>query len=281
MRPTPQRTWQTAALVLVLVGVFMLALGGYLAPFLRATLNPLVSVQQWLSSRYLAVVEFLTVPRDVASLRQRTAELEDQNAQLETQIIDLQSQLREADVLYALLDFARSRPENTYKAAAVIGRDPSPFLHYVIIDRGSDDGLRYGMPVVTAQGLVGRIAAVTSSASRVQLITDPSSIVNVRLKTGQSEVQLEGSITGDLTLEMVPQDVTLTVGDLVLTSGIGGTYPADILVGQVLSARKVLTDIFQTATVQSAVDFSNLQAVLVITNFRPVEIAPLVPTAIP
>lgn len=281
MRPTPQRTWQTAALVLVLVGVFLLALGGYLAPFLRATLNPLVSVQQWLSSRYLAVVEFLTVPRDVASLRQRTAELEEQNAQLETQIIDLQSQLREADVLYALLDFARSRPENAYKAAAVIGRDPSPFLHYVIIDRGSDDGLRYGMPVVTAQGLVGRIAAVTSSASRVQLITDPSSIVNVRLKTGQSEVQLEGSITGDLTLEMVPQDVTLTVGDLVLTSGIGGTYPADILVGQVLSARKVLTDIFQTAAVQSAVDFSNLQAVLVITNFRPVEIAPLVPTAIP
>ena len=281
MRKTPQRTWQTAALVLVLVGVFLLALGGYLAPFLRATLNPLVSAQQWLSSRYLAVVEFLTVPRDVASLRQRTAELEEQNAQLETQIIDLQSQLREADVLYALLDFARSRPENTYKAAAVIGRDPSPFLHYVIIDRGSDDGLRYGMPVVTAQGLVGRIAAVTSSASRVQLVTDPSSIVNVRLKTGQSEVQLEGSITGDLTLEMVPQDVTLTVGDLVLTSGIGGTYPADILVGQVLSARKVLTDIFQTAAVQSAVDFSNLQAVLVITNFRPVEIAPLVPTAIP
>jgi len=281
MRKTPQRTWQTAALVLVLVGVFLLALGGYLAPFLRATLNPLVSVQQWLSSRYLAVVEFLTVPRDVASLRQRTAELEEQNAQLETQIIDLQSQLREADVLYALLDFARSRPENTYKAAAVIGRDPSPFLHYVIIDRGSDDGLRYGMPVVTAQGLVGRIAAVTSSASRVQLVTDPSSIVNVRLKTGQSEVQLEGSITGDLTLEMVPQDVTLTVGDLVLTSGIGGTYPADILVGQVLSARKVLTDIFQTAAVQPAVDFSNLQAVLVITNFRPVEIAPLVPTAIP
>jgi len=179
------------------------------------------------------------------------------------------------------LDFARSRPENVYKAAAVIGRDPSPFLHYVIIDRGSDDGLRYGMPVVTAQGLVGRIAAVTSSASRVQLITDPASIVNVRLKTGQSEVQLVGSITGDLTLEMVPQDITLAAGDLVLTSGIGGTFPADILIGQVISTRKIETDIFQTASVQSAVDFTNLRAVLVITNFRPVEITPLLPTQIP
>lgn len=281
MKSIPPRTWQTIAIVLIVVGVFLLALGGYLAPLFRATVDPLVSVQQWLSSRYLAVVEFLTVPRDVASLRQRNAELEEQNAQLEAQIIDLQSQLREADVLYALLDFARSRPENVYKAAAVIGRDPSPFLHYVIIDRGSDDGLRYGMPVVTAQGLVGRIAAVTSSASRVQLITDPSSIVNVRLKDGQSEVQLVGSITGDLTLELVPQDVTLTTGDLVLTSGIGGTYPADILIGQVLSARKIETDIFQTAAVQSAVDFANLRAVLVITNFRPVEITPLLPTAIP
>jgi len=281
MKSTPARKWQTIAVVLIIVGVFLLALSGYLAPALESALNPLVSVQQWLSSRYLAVVEFLTVPRDVASLRQRNAELEEQNAQLETQIIDLQSQLREAEVLYALLDFARSRPENVYKAAAVIGRDPSPFLHYVIIDRGSDDGLRYGMPVVTAQGLVGRIAAVTSSASRVQLITDPASIVNVRLKTGQSEVQLVGSITGDLTLEMVPQDINLAAGDLVLTSGIGGTFPADILIGQVISTRKIETDIFQTASVQSAVDFTNLRAVLVITNFRPVEITPLLPTQIP
>ena len=281
MKSTSARTWQTIAIVLIIVGIFILALSGYLAPALEGALDPLVSVQQWLSSRYLAVVEFLTVPRDVASLRQRNAELEEQNAQLETQIIDLQSQLREAEVLYALLDFARSRPENVYKAAAVIGRDPSPFLHYVIIDRGSDDGLRYGMPVVTAQGLVGRIAAVTSSASRVQLITDPGSIVNVRLKTGQSEVQLVGSITGDLTLEMVPQDIVLEAGDLVLTSGIGGTFPADILIGQVISTRKIETDIFQTASVQSAVDFTNLRAVLVITNFRPVEITPLLPTQIP
>jgi rod shape-determining protein MreC len=281
MKSIPPRTWQTAAIVLIMVGVFLLALGGYLAPFLRATLDPLVSVQGWLSTRYQAVVEFLTVPRDVASLRQRNAELEEQNAQLEAQIIELQSQLSEAEVLYSLLDFARTSPENAYKAAAVIGRDPSPFLHYVIIDCGSDDGIRYGMPVVTAQGLVGRIAAVTSSAARVQLITDPSSVVNVFLQNEESEVQLIGSITGDLTLDMVPQDITLTAGDLVLTSGIGGTYPSDILIGQVISARKIETDIFQTAAVQPAVDFANLQAVLVITNFQPVEITPLEPTAIP
>ena len=71
----------------------------------------------------------------------------------------------------------------------------------------------------------------------MQLITDPGSIVNVRLKTGQSEVQLVGSITGDLTLEMVPQDINLAAGDLVLTSGIGGTFPVPRQDGRISPAR--------------------------------------------
>ncbi len=79
-----------------------------------------------------------------------------------------------------MLEFARTQPENVYIAGSIIGRDPSPFLHYVIIDHGSDYGLRHGMPVVTQQGLVGRIDAVTAGAARVQLITSPDSTVNVR-----------------------------------------------------------------------------------------------------
>ena len=80
---------------------------------------------------------------------------------------------------------------------------------------------------------------------------------------------------------MVPQDANVTPGTLIVTSGLGGTYPSNILVGQVLSVRKLENDLFQTALVQSAVDFNNIQAVLVITNFRPVEIAPLIPTPAP
>ena len=133
------------------------------------------------SSRYLAIVEFVTVPRDVATLRQRNAELENKVSSLETQIVQLQQQLNEQTVLYALLDFARARPQNKYVAAAVIGRDPVPFLRYVQMDKGSDDGIRRGMPVVTQQGLIGRIDAVTAGAARVELITDASSAVNVRL----------------------------------------------------------------------------------------------------
>jgi rod shape-determining protein MreC len=275
------RNWQTGLLLLVAIGLLLLAASGYLGSVVKTTLDPLVGVQGWLQSRYLAIQDFLTVPRDVATLRQRNSELENETSQLQTQVVQLQQQLKEAQLLYALLDFARERPDNEYIAAAVVGRDPSPFLHYVIIDHGSDDGIRHGMPVVTEQGLVGRIDAVTAGASRVQLITDANAAVNVSLKNSQTDALLSGSITGDLSLEMIPQDVILQPGDLVLTSGLGANYPGEVMVGQLVSTRKKETDLFQSASVQPAVDFAALRAVLVITNFRPVDIAPLIPTPAP
>jgi rod shape-determining protein MreC len=196
-------------------------------------------------------------------------------------VIQLKQQLSEADVLYALLDFARQNPENQYIAAAIIGRDPSPFMHYVIIDHGSDSGIRHGMPVVTDQGLVGRVDAVTSKAARIQLITDPGSILNIKLESLGVDAQLSGSLTGETNLNMVPQDVDLKPGEIVLSSGLGGAYPSNILIGQVINVVKHETDLFQSAVIQPVVDFPNLNAVLVITNFRPVEIAPLIPTPIP
>ncbi len=281
MRVLSTGKWRPLVVALVVAGIVFLALAGYLAPIFRVALNPVVGLQSWISTRYTALYDFVTVPRDVASLRQQNAVLTNENSQLQTQIIQLQQQLKEADVLYALLDFARSRPENEYIASSVIGRDPSPFMSYVIIDHGSDSGLRHGMPVVTQQGLVGRVDAVTAGAARLQLITDPGSSINVRLQSAQTETLLMGSITGDLTLEMIPQETRLKAGDLVLTSGLGGGYPADILVGQVVSIQRREGELFQSASIQPAVDFTSLRAVLVISNFKPVDIVPLTPTLSP
>jgi rod shape-determining protein MreC len=178
------------------------------------------------------------------------------------------------------VDFGRKRPENQYAAAAVIGRDPVPFLRYVQIDKGSDDGIRHGMPVVNENGLIGRIDAVTAGAARVQLISDTNSAVNVRLQNSQVDAMLVGSVTGEVSLQMVPQDVVLKPGELILTSGLGGSYPAGIVIGQVVTIRKRENDIFQTASIQTAADLTNLRAVLVITNFRPVDLTPLVPTPV-
>lgn len=281
MKQFSQRNVQIIIFLLIAAGVVLLSLAGFTQPIIGTATNPVIQLQSYVSTRVQAIVDFFTVPRDLASLRSRNAELESEISQLQSQVIQLKQQLVETDVLYALLNFARDNPENQYVAAAVIGRDPSPFMHYVIIDHGTDSGIRHGMPVVTDQGLVGRVDAVTAKAARVELITDPGSVINVKLESLGVEAQIAGSLTGEINLQMVPQDLELKPGEIVLSSGLGGAYPSDLLIGQVISVIKRQTDLFQSAVVQPVVDFANLNAVLVITNFRPVEIAPLVPTPLP
>jgi len=268
---------QAVVVFLLIAGVLALALGGYLNIFSTGLNSTLVSVQSWISVRFVAIQEFITLPRDATTLRQENARLQEEVSRLQAQVVQYQRQVSETQSLAALVNFSRANPENVYTAASVIGRDPSPFLHYIIIDRGSADGIRRGMPVVTDQGLVGRVDAVISNAARVQLIPDPSSAVNVRLEETERDVVLVGSVSGDLSLDLVAQDVTLEPGDLLLTSGLGGSYPPDLIVGQILNVRKRDSDIFQQASVQPVVDFASLKIVLIVTDFRPVDISPLIP----
>lgn len=278
MNSASPRTFQTIVIIIISISLIVLALGGYLTPISRVILNPMVSIQTWLATRFQAIQTLINEPADVASLRQRNAELEAEIASLQVQIIELQQQVSETEVLSTLVDFARSRPENRYVASAVIGRDYSPFFQYIIINRGSDHGLRRGMPVVTQQGLVGQISAVSPVASRVQLINDIGSMINVIIQPAEAEAVLEGQITGELSLEMIPQDVNIQPGDLIITSGLGGNYPPNLVVGQVSTIRSRDFDLFQSASVQPAVDFRQLDIVLVIINFQPVDITPLIPT---
>ncbi len=268
---------KTIILTLIAVGLIALALGGYLTSISRIALNPFVAVQTWISTRFQAIQDFIQSPSDVNRLRQDNTRLEAEVARLQAQVIDLQQQAREVQMLSTLLGFVRANPENEYVSAAVIGVDASPFLRYVIINRGSDDGLRRGMPVVTHQGLVGRIASVLPNAARVQLITDSSSRINVQLQKSGAEASLYGSLTGDISLQSIPQESEVNVGDVIITSGLGGDYPSDLIVGQVSGVRLRPSELFQTASVQPVVDFAALKVVLVIKNFRPVDITPLIP----
>ncbi len=298
MKISSPRVLQNLILACIIVGILLLALGGYFTPITSISLAPFIAAQTWLSDRYTAIKSFASAPRDTADLRRRNSDLEGQVARLQAQIVELQQQMEDVAVLKALVNFASANPENQYLSAAVIGRDPSPFLHYVIINRGSNDGLRRGMPVVTQQGLVGRINAVTSTASRVRLITDPSISINtnvkesstesedigglnVRLQPAKTEAELIGTITGDLMLDKIPLDANVQPGDLVLTSGLGGNYVSNLFIGQVTSVRKREYDLFQSASVQPAVDFNNLTIVMIITNFQAVDISPLIPTSTP
>lgn len=272
MRRSTSRTFVAVTLILVAAGLLTLSLGGYLTPVQSLILRPISSIQSWIALRVAAIRDFLTSPRDVASLREEIVMLEGEVSRLQQEIIALREQAAEAEILAALLDYARARPESSYKAARVIGRDVSPFLRSLIIDVGSDDGISRGMPVVTRRGLVGRIIEVFPTVARVQLITDPEASVNVQLQLSRADGVLAAQLNGELWVELIDQSATITQGELVITSGLGGKYPSEIPLGQVISIHRRDYELFQQAVIQSSVDFEDIDIVLVITNFRPLPI---------
>jgi len=266
-RPNPS-TVVALVLILAAAALLVLQLGGYMEGVQNFASRPIAGIQTWISLRYTAIRDMISSPRDLASLRVRNSELEAEVALLQREVISLQEQIAEAEILSALLSYARNEPENRYIAAEVIGSDTSSFMRSVWINGGSDDGLAYGMPVVTEQGLVGRLVEVRAGLSRVQMITDPEISVNVRLQNSRADGVLQAQINGDILVSLIPQDAELELGEVVLTSGLGGAYPADIPIGTVINIRKRDYELFQQTSIEPNVNFEKLEIVLVITNFR-------------
>ena len=140
-----------------------------------------------------------------------------------------------------------------------------------MLDLGSTHGIDVGMPVVTDQGLVGRISEVTNTTSKVLLITDVSSSVNALLQSSRLNGVLRGTPGGDLVMDYIPQGALFSVGEVVLTSGLGGNFPKGIPIGQVTDIIQRDIDVFQQAIVRPTVDFGSLELVMVVTNFNPLE----------
>lgn len=260
-----------SALIVLAAALFLLNLGGYLSPAQDIVLAPLAAAQAWISERYFTVRDLLTSPRDVAALQARVTELEAENARLQDEIIVLQEQAAEVEVLSALLNYARGRPQSSYLAASVIGYDPSPFVRSITLSAGTDHGVLYGMPVVTDAGLVGRVIEASAELSRAQLISDPGLAVNVKLQESRADGVLVAQPNGELWIDLIDQDANVSVGELVLTSGLGGGFPADVPVGQVVSVRRRDFELFQRAVIQPAVDLEGVEIVLIITDFQPLE----------
>ncbi|MBN2084053.1 MAG: rod shape-determining protein MreC [Anaerolineales bacterium] len=279
MSNSKRRLLIASALFAAAIGLVLLGQAGMLAPVQDLAQRAVTGVQRSISTAFFTLRDFLTAPRNLQELIQTNSQLEERVAQLEAEVVTLRDQAAEVDQLKALLGAAREAPENRYLAAQVIGRDTSPFLHYLILDQGSIAGVRRGMPVVNEKGLVGRITEVSASASKLQLITDPDSVINARIQESRAEGILVGRATGELEMIYVSQDIKVTVGEIVVTSGLGGGFPPEILIGRVVSVHRRDYELYQTAIIEPRSDFSRLEMVLIITNFEPVLIDPLLERA--
>jgi rod shape-determining protein MreC len=151
----------------------------------------------------------------------------------------------------------------------------------VLLNKGSESGILRDMPVVTDKGLVGLVTETTPTASKVVLITDLSSAVNVRLQNSRAEGVVLGQQSGELRLNYISIEVDMKQDERVVTSGLGGQFPQGILVGTVASVRKRTFDVFQEADVKSSIDFNRLETLLVITNYERPNILPLIGTPAP
>ena len=154
-----------------------------------------------------------------------------------------------------------------------IGRERgwSGITQSIVIDLGKANGIEPGMPVVTERGLVGRITDVYNNSSRVLLINDSNSSVNTLLQNSRLRGILRGRAGQQPIMDYLPQDNKVLVGDIVVTSGESGNFPAGVPVGQVVEVEQNDVEMFQRAVVRTTVDFDTLETVLVVTNFKPLQ----------
>ena len=128
-----------------------------------------------------------------------------------------------------MLNFAQTRPRLELRGAQivarVIGEESTNFLDSILIDLGRQHGIEVGMPVVTDQGLVGRISEVTRPPSKVLLLTDPSSSASALLGESRLNGVVRGSTSGDLIMDFIPQGPTFKTGEVVLDLGVGRPFP--------------------------------------------------------
>nr|HID14665.1 rod shape-determining protein MreC [Anaerolineae bacterium] len=283
MRESPRRSW--LPLVLFVLGLLLLVLGesGYLTPVENALHYVLDPLQRTFSRLVEVTGGLFQTVRQVRELRTQVEELQARVDALTIENVRLREYEAEVQQLRALLNFASRYPIVTSLGADVIGREacvtfpcgevvgtePNPYLRYITVNVGAQQGVEVGMPAVSGgAGLVGRVAQVGPRTAKVQLLTDPDSAVAALLQTSRVTGLVVGQPDGTLRMEYIPQEETVSVGDIVLTSGLGGFMPKGLVIGQVTEVQQMDYALFQAAIVRPAVDFSRLELVLVITTFE-------------
>jgi rod shape-determining protein MreC len=201
---------------------------------------------------------------DLRALREENLRLEREAAVLTRRISQLEEQALETQRLQRMLSL-RETTQSDYVAARVMGKDATNWFKTVLVDRGGLAGVRRNMPVVSPDGLVGRVVEVTPAAARVQLITDPVSAAGGLLQRTRVTGIVSGNLGTGLRVRYLPLMANVVVGDEVVTSGMGGVFPKGIPVGRITAVERKSGALFQEATLQPAVDLARLEEVLILT----------------
>ena len=271
LNDTQQRVRSTTILVLAALALVFLILDstGNLDSAFAFLRSPVATAMNWTAGRVDSFAGVFAGPRDLQEAQLRIIDLEARNAQLERDNAELRNRQSDYQLYVEMFNRASQSPQFERVTAAVIGRDTSPSFRSIIIDRGTEDGVLPGMPVESARGLVGQVFRASPHAAQVLLLNDNISSIAARLSASRATGIIFGSgSSGPLTMDWIDQEAQVEVGDVVLTSGLGGKFPQDLVIGRVVNVDRNEADLFQHATVHPAVDFQDLEIVFVLTNFE-------------
>ncbi len=241
-----------------------------LAEILEVLATPVRAVSSWVTDwtqrQYDRTFRYENLSAENEQLRRQLAEMEQAARKGEDAI-------REAERLRDLLGLAEERPELTYKDATVTRRSISDWESEMLIDRGTADGVAENDCVIDQYGnLVGVVTEAGLNWAAVATVLDPDVQLGGRVARADEDAIVQGDFTlmleGLLKLSFLSEEAQLVAGDQVATSGLGGVYPEDILVGSVKDLRTDADGISRYAVVEPAADIRNIKYVYVITDYN-------------
>jgi len=289
-RQAGRKIW---ALLFVLLALFCIiffaARGRFHATASTSTVGTILAPFEMVFSYGGQQIQYITSNLwEIATVHEQNKMLKNEIEQLRQQNTMAEEYAAENVRLRELFAYKESAHQFDLLAARVIGRDAALWTSTIVVDRGSKDGVRENMPVVTGKGLVGHVSEVGPVSSKVQLILDVRSSVGTLIQ--RSESRVNGIVTGTMDNPYMPQMVNIPRnadvedGDAIVTSGFGGIYPKGIAVGRVSSQHSDDSGLLKVAVVKTAVDFQRLEDVAIITASReappaPIQAMPLSPGA--
>lgn len=224
---------------------------------------------------FLRVGGVLTVPikgigqisHNLTADQETLSELEAENQRLLSDNAKLQEYRAENERLTGLLNI-RDVYQLTGVAARITGADSDPWNRTLTINRGSSSEIEINMPVLDSAGLLGQVIEVGPTVAKVRLIDDEHSGVSSMVQRGRISGVVRGSVDGTLTLDFIPIDADVAVGDVIITSGLGGVYPKGILIGTVSSVTKTPGSLYAEVIVAPPARGGVSEEVLVITTLN-------------
>lgn len=227
--------------------------------------TPVSTAGKWVSTPFRGFFSWMS---DLGVSRGQLSELREQNKELRARVIALNETRLDNQRLSDLLNSTNAQG---YKGvtATVIGLPPNAWNQAIIVDKGTKDGIEINMPVLGPYGLLGQVIEVGPTYSKVRLLTDQKSGVASLIQRGRKTGITKGSISGDLMLDFISSESTVTAGDVVLTSGLGGVYPKGLLIGEVLEVSKETNALYKSIKLTPANDISTVENVLILTDTAP------------